>query len=602
MVMQAGSTTMADYSMFLALGMPKQGQTLEEVRDLALGEMAKLRAGDFSDELISSTINNLKLEQMESLENNASRAQKFVQAFINGIEWKDAAKDLERYSQVTKQDVVDFANKYLLDNNYVIVYKRQGIDTNEKKIEAPAITPIATNRDKKSAFLTDVENSSVKPIEPVFVDFSKDMSETTLCEGVNLLYKKNDINGIGRLSFVFNKGTEDDPALNYAIDYISYLGTPEMSAEQIATKLYDLACNFSMGASPNSTTIHIEGLNENLGEATKLVESLISGAVADENILANMKADALKNRTDGKLRQQSCFAALNRYISYGSEFIKKTTLSNQALAALTSEELLAKARDLVGKGHEILYYGPSSEAEIKATLNESHKVGEKPEALPEHFAPYLTTPESKVILVNYDSKQLNYTQKSNRGETFDASQAANIELYNNYFGSGMNSIVFQEMREARALAYSANARLSTPQYKEGNYVFSAYIGTQNDKLQKAVEGFDEIINDMPVSENAFNIAKENLLTELRTKRTTGMSVLDTYRECRRLGISEPLDKEIFTKVQELTLDDVVATQQKWVKDRTYNYAILGKIADLDLNFLKTLGPVQTLSLEEIFGY
>jgi hypothetical protein len=39
-----------------------------------------------------------------------------------------------------------------------------------------------------------------------------------------------------------------------------------------------------------------------------------------------------------------------------------------------------------------------------------------------------------------------------------------------------------------------------------------------------------------------------------------------------------------------------------VKDRTYVYGVLGDIKDLDTKYLKTLGPVQVLSLEEIFGY
>ena len=97
----------------MAMGMPKQGQTLDEVKDLALEEIAKLRAGEFDEELITSTINNIRLQKMRQLENNRARANMFVDAFIAGIDWKDAALDIERYSKVTKQDVVDFANEYL---------------------------------------------------------------------------------------------------------------------------------------------------------------------------------------------------------------------------------------------------------------------------------------------------------------------------------------------------------------------------------------------------------------------------------------------------------------------------------------------------------
>jgi len=602
MFLQAGAENMADYGIFLALGQPKEGQTLEEVRDLALGEIAKLRNGEFSQELIDATINNLRLEEMRSLESNRARAQKFVDAFISRIDWKDAANEIERYKGITKDDVVAFAKEYLQDNNYVIVYKRQGIDESEKKIEAPAITPIATNRDKKSAFLQEVENSSVKPIEPVFVDFSKDMSKFDLCKGVDVLYKKNETNGIGTLRFIYNRGTEDDPALNFAFDYVSYLGTPELSAEDIAAKMYDLACDFRIAADAHSSTISISGLSENLPEAVSLVENLLYNATPDEDILANYKQDIFKSRIDSKTSQRSCYSALQRYLFFGADFVKKTVLSNGQIDSLSSEQLLSAIRDLLGKGHEILYYGPESESKIKADLKTCHKVGENPEVLEEKFTPYVTTPENKVTLVNYDSKQFNYLQHSNRGEKFDKSQSAYIDMFNEYFGGGMNSIVFQEMREARALAYSAGAYLSEPSNLDNDYIFYASIGSQNDKLQKAVEGFDEIINNIPVSENAFKVAKEGLLSKMRTDRTNGMKVLNAYRSCRRLGLDEPLAKEKFSKIENMTMDDVIATQQKWVKDRTYIYAILGSVEDLDIEFLNTLGPVEQISLEDIFGY
>jgi len=602
MFLQAGANNMADYGVFLALGQPKEGQTLDELRDLALAEVAKLRSGDFSEELITSTINNLRLQQMHDLESNRSRANKFVSAFINGIDWKDAANELDRYKNVTKEDVVKFANEYLGENNYVVVYKRQGIDTTEAKIEAPAITPIATNRDKKSAFLQEVENSQVKPINPVYVDFNKDMSKFDLCSGVDVLYKKNETNGIGTLQFIYNRGSEEDPALDYAFDYIPYLGTESLSAEQLATKLYDLACDFRLSSGAHTSTIMVSGLSENLNEAVKLVEDLLYNAVPNEDILAALKADIFKSRADSKTSQRACYSALQNYIYYGPDWVKNTVLNNAAVDSLSSEDLLAAVRDLIGKGHEILYYGPDSESKVKADLKASHKVGENPEVMEEKFTPYVTTPENKVTLANYDSKQFYYLQHSNRGEKFDRNSHPYTELYNEYFGGGMNSIVFQEMREARALAYSAYADLAEPATMENDYIFDAFIGSQNDKLKKAVEGFDEIINELPVSDNAFNVAKEALLSRLRTERTTGMKVLQTYRYCRRMGLDAPLTKETFEKVQNLTLDDVIATQQKWIKDRTYVYAILGSVNDLDTEFLSTLGPVEQVSLEDIFGY
>ena len=602
MQLMAGCFTQPDYSMFLAMGLPKQGQTLEQVRDLALEEIAKLASGDFDQELISSTINNIKLRKMRQLENNRSRANLFVDAFIAEIPWKDACKDIERYEAVTKEDIVAFAKEYLRDNNYVIVYKRQGEDKTIEKISAPAITPIETNRDKSSDFLLAIKNSEVKPIEPAFIDFDKDLSVEEYTPGIELLYKKNELNDIVTLRFVFNRGLIQDPALEIAGSYIDYLGTPEMSAAEISSRMYALACSFGISSSDNTSSISITGLSENIPQAIEIVEDLILNAQGDEDVLDALKLDLLKARIDSKKNQDACFSALRNYVEYGPDYVKSTTLPNETLRSISSEELLGKLRDLFSKGHRVLYYGPQSVADVKKMLAASHTTAPNPEPLEEQFPAELRTPAPKVLLAPYTANNFYYYQFSNRGENFDAAQTAGINMFNEYFGAGMNGIVFQEMREARGLAYSAAAYLREPVWKGGDYYFYAYIASQNDKLQKAVEGFDAIINDMPESEQAFEIAKQGLLSRLRTQRTRGMGVLNYYLQCRRLGLTEPRDKALFEAVSTLSLDDVKAIQETWIKGRTYTYGILGDPKDLDVKFLRTLGSVTPVSLEEIFGY
>jgi len=598
----AGNQTQPEYSTFIAMGAPKQGQTLEELRDLLLGEVAKLRAGDFDEKLIAATINNIKLSKMRQLERNGARAQQFIEAFISGIDWADACHDIDRYSEVTKEDIVAWANEFICDNNYAIVYKRMGVDNTAQKISAPKITPIATNRDKQSDFLAEIKNTVVKPIEPVFVDFNKDMSKFQLADGVDVLYKKNEINDIAGLNICFNKGALDDPALTYARDYIDYLGTADMSAEEIATKMYELACSYDVRVDENRTYISVNGLQENLSEALKLVENVLFNAQPDEDILDAMKFDYIKSRANMKLNQRACFQALQYYVTYGPEYIKKVTLTNAQLSALTSEELLSKIPALYNCEHEILYYGPASESEVKDMLSANHIVNSDLQPLELVFPAIRETEGNSVVMAQYDAKQIYYTQYSNRGESYDPSSEAALNLYNEYFGSGMNSIVFQEMREARGLAYSANARLIKPDNKDGQYYFNAFIATQNDKTQTAVEAFADIINNMPESEAAFEIAKESLISRMRTQRVVGSAVLNAYVNCRTLGIPEPLDKQVFAALQDMTLEDVVATQQKWIKGREYTYEILGDIQDLDMNYIKTLGPIKVVSLSDIFGY
>ncbi len=591
----------ADYGYMQLAGRPKQGQSLEEVRDLLLGEVAKLRAGEFDEALIAAAVNNYKLEAMQYLDSNDGRADMYVQSFINRTEWKDEVEVFDRLSKITKEDVVRFANEKLGEQNYAIIYKRQGKDPNEQKIAKPEITPIVTNRDAQSDFFKAVAASEVKPIEPRFVDFEKDMDRFEAQSGIEVLYKQNTTTDYFSLEYMFDLGTIVDPALGLAFDYTEYLGTLAKSAEQIQSELYGLACGFNLRASTSRCRITISGLGENMNKAMDIVEDLVANAVADEAILANVKQDMLKSRANAKLNQSSNFSALQSYVIYGEEGMN-ARLSNEELMALTSEELLAKVRDLLTKQHTVVYYGPATKDELLASLNEHHNVPEELQPLEIKRLANVPTPENKVFIAEYDANQIYYIQYSNRGEKFDVANDANLDLYNEYFGGGMSSIVFQEMREARGLAYSARAYMSTPTYADGTYSFTAYIATQNDKMKQAIEAFDEIINTMPESEAAFNVAKESYINQVRTLRYTKASVLYAFINARDMGLDYDRARDVFEKVQTMTLDDVKAVQQQWVKDRNYYYLILGDSKNLDLNYLRTLGPITFLSQEQIFGY
>jgi predicted Zn-dependent peptidase len=176
------------------------------------------------------------------------------------------------------------------------------------------------------------------------------------------------------------------------------------------------------------------------------------------------------------------------------------------------------------------------------------------------------------------------------------------QLYNSYFGGGMNSIVFQEMREARGLAYSANARYQSPSKPDKSYYLTTFIATQNDKMSDAVAAFKEILNNMPVSEKAFTLAKNDIITGIRTSRILRSGILWDYLHAEEFGYTYDARKDIFDKVQTMTLDDVKKFQETYVKDKPFTYCILGDTKDLDMPTLEKLGKITILSQQEIFGY
>ena len=601
-VLKAGSyvNTLADYSFLYLEGTPKEGQTLDEVKDLLLEQLELLKKGEFEEDLLQAVINNFKLERYYQQEYTEYTANTLLNSFVNNIPWKDEVGKIDFQSKLTKQDIVDFCNQHF-KNNYAIVYKREG-KPDDKKIEKPTITPVSSNRDEESAFLTEIKARTVKPIEPVFVDYEKDMSKLSVKSNIPLLYKKNDINPLFSLNYVFEMGNNNDKVLGTAFKYLDYLGTSTHTAEEIKSEFYKMACSFGVFASNDRVYVYINGLSDNFEKAMDLLEERLADAQADMEIYNTLVDDILKERTDAKLNQQVNFSRLKSYAIYGALSPVTNILSKKELQEMNPEELVNRTKNLKNYEHKIMYYGPLSEKKITELINDKHLAADKLLSVPEakNFVEQDVT-ENTILMAEYDAKQI-YMAMVYKAGSFDKNIEPIRNLYNEYFGGGMSSIVFQEMREARGLAYSARANYTRPQKPQYAYYINSFIATQNDKMMEAIGAFLEILNDMPESQKAFDIAKENMITNMRTERILRENILWYYLDDIEFGYTTDSRKDIYDNIQNMTLADVKTFQEKYVKGKPYTYCILGDSKNLNLNTLGKIGKIRKLTQEEIFGY
>ena len=594
--------TMVDYSMLQLSGRNKKGQSLDEVKDLLLQQVEILKKGDFPDWMLEAAINNQKLSMMNMLESGRGRASMMYMAYLNRTNWADVVSSISRLEKITKDQIVKFANEKL-GNNYVVVYKRQGKPEDVAKVSKPAITPVHINRDVESDFLKKIKSTSVKPIEPVFIDYKKDITKFNLNKEVEVLYNKNKDNGTFRMVYHFPFGRLSDPALAHAADYIQLLGTSKLTADQVSQEFYKLACTFNVSVSDEEIQINLYGLSENAEKAMSLMESLLNDSKPDAEALKSYVANQLKARNDSKKNQSTVFRGLVSYATYGAENPFNYILSEEQLKALTPEVLTQKVKALSAYPHTVLYYGTANQSDLKKMLTTYHKLPKKFNATPlnRKFVE-LDTPKDRVVFGHYEAKQ-SYLQTISKSVPYSFELYPIVSVYNDYFGGGMNAIVFQELREKRGLAYTARARFNTPSKPDRVFVNTSYIATQNDKIVDAFNAFNELFNDMPEVELGFNLSKESAISDIRTNRTEKMNLLWSYVNAKEMGWDTDIRKVMFEKIPTFTLSDVKKFQQQYVKDKPKTYVILGKEADMDFGKLEQLyGPVTKLTLEEIFGY
>ncbi|MFT3979577.1 MAG: insulinase family protein [Ferruginibacter sp.] len=596
----AQAFTLIDYGVLYMSGSATQGQSLEDVKSLMLGEIDNLKKGNFDDGLISSIINNLKKNTILSTESYGSRAGMLYSAFTSEEDWRDQVAYVDRLSKLTKADIVAFANKYL-QNNYVVIYKRKGEDKNIVKVEKPTITPVETNSTKQSPFVKMVNDMPATAIKPVWIDYNKDLQKSYIGPA-RLLYVQNKDNSIFRLRYRYDYGTWNDKKMTIAAQYLSFLGTDKKSTEDITKEFYKIACSFNISTGSEYTTVMIEGLQENFTKAVALFEDLLANCKADEAALTALKARLAKSRTDAKANKGAIMNGLSSYARFGAKNPFNTVLSNDELQGITSAELVDRLHNLNKYTHQVLYYGPQPQAAFTASLKTVHHIPASFTAAPAKavFLPIQQT-ANKVLFADYNMVQAE-TRWIRNGQQFDANETPVVDVFNNYFGGGMGALVFQTIRESKALAYSTFAFYVTPEKKEDPFYTLAYVGSQADKFNDATVAMNELLNNLPEIQSNLDFAKSSVKKDIETQRITQDGIIFNFLDAEQKGLTQDIRIKKYAAVDKITYNDLKAFHSKNLANKPYSYAIVASEAKLKKEDLEKLGEFKKLSLEEIFGY
>lgn len=604
-VLDAGAFSFesTDYSQFGMSANAKQGQTLEEARDLLLAELGKVRNGQFEDWLIEAVVNDKRQQQTRFWnENNSMRASALTSAFILRKDWADVVGYLDRMGKITKEQVMAFAKERFGDN-YVCVFKRTGEDKNTFKVTKPAITAIPINRDAQSDWFKEWDAVPMTDIAPQFVDYDKSIQRGTLKSGVPVAHIPNTSNDLFTLVMVQDLGEHHDPKLKLAVEYLPYLGTRKYTASQLQQEFFKLGLEFSVQSGTDRNTISLTGLEKNMAQGLALLEHLLADAQPNKEAWAELVKDIAKQRANNKKNKGIIMnSALLSYARYGERSPFRSILSQAELEAVDPIELVDRIHALTAYEHRIFYYGEAPLTKMLPVLEAEHRVAGPLKKYPQD-APYteLQTKENRVLFVDYDMVQTEMMLVSHAG-AFDAGKLPYGTLFNEYFGSGLSSIVFQEIREAKALAYSANAQFTRPGRKEDAHYVRAYIGTQNDKLGDAVTAMLELMNNMPADERMFNGSKDAALKNLASQRATKEAVYWSWENAQRLGLKDDPNKALYEAMKSADLSGMGAFFKENIAGRNYTYLVIGKADKMDMAALERLGPVTKLGLEEIFGY
>ncbi|GFR80724.1 peptidase M16 [Elysia marginata] len=590
-----------DYGYIQLYVRPKAGQTLEEAKQLLLDQIEILKKGAFEDWLPQAVINSYKLSTIRNFEDASSLASAYYNAFVHFQSWEDRLALIDKGSKLSKDDIVAYANRFFGDN-YVEGHKLQGKATGLVKIDKPTISPIKLNRGEQSGFLKEVSEIETLDIQPVFLNFKEAIHREKASNGMDIAYIKNKRNDLSTLEIITEVGSDHIRELPLAEKYFQLLGTDKYSAEDIQKEFYKIGIDYSMGSSGKRSYISLSGLDENLEKGLKLLNHLLSNPVIDKEAYDKLIQNISQKRNLWLSNKSAIlFYGLKNYSLHGENSKLRDIATLKQLREKNPQDLVDLVTGLREYPQRAFYYGkdPQNATEI---VGKSYQHTDTLKPQPERKEYPYSKQDKRIYFSQYDMVQAQFLLLS-LGDELDIDKMAYAWVFNNYFGKGLSSIIFQEMRESKSLAYSAQSSYEMASEPKERDIISAYVGTQADKLPEAIRSIEELMTGrFPKNMEQFNFSKQQVLKYIATQRITKSGVFWNYQSMKDMGIDYDIREQVYKKVQEMTFDDLKQFYQNEIANKKYTILIIGDKKDINMSAIKDYGNVKTLDAHYLFNF
>ncbi len=575
-------------------GQPRDGQTLEEVEQLLLDQIRMLREGSFSDQDIQDIALNDRVRQERWQEYNAARVSLMSRAFLHGETWEHARTRGDRMAAVTREQVMDVASRYFGDDRVVVV-RREG-QPDIPAYEAPPITELELNTESHSALFDELLALQARPIELQELIAGEDFEVAQTAAG-RLYRTPNPYNGQFELRLRVYTGEGHVPAQCVAMDLWEKAGVGDMDLEAFERELYRQGASLYTSCRRWQTDVVLSGPGESLEALWPLVVQRLREPVLAQDDLDKHVADTIASRRDDLTSKKTLNRVLQEFAKRGEASKYRHKLTDERLRQLTLDEIVAVPSALLDHRRVTFYVGPHGAEEVQQLTAPGDQLYIPTPARP--GLTYTRPDATRILFLDYDSVQSDVSVFA-AGEIYDSAHLADYRLLSEYLG-GNAGLVFQEIREARGMAYSAWGRYSTGSVAGDETLVQGSLSTQADKTADATALLLEMVRDVPLDEDRWSRCRDSLEEKLRTERTTFRAVGLTAEVWHRKGLEADPRRAVFEAVgalQPAGLDAFTAP----FEEQGLTLAILGDPDRIDMEALEEIAPVTRVSLEELVSY
>ncbi len=578
-------------------------QTYGGAEKLVWKEINRVKEGDFSDEIFNSLKQEQRRQYASNLENIDSRARIMMSLYSQGKSWEDYLQEVSGIDALTKEDVVRVARKYFSEN-YLCVTKTTGKYPKDN-LTKPDFSPIVPkNSEASSEYAKQLEQLPVQEVKPRFIDFQKDVETVSLTPLATLYATANPVTDIFTLNLVYQVGTLEQPKLMHLANYLQFLGTDSLSFHEFRTRLQVLGSTISFDATDKQFFMRITGFDKHFKETVQLAGDFIRHVKADDKQIRQVINDAKVTEKAFFESSDNIANALLEKVKYGEQSRFLTKLSLSEVKKLKGKELLDAFVQVRQTECDLLYCGTLPVAQVREEIEAFLPLKEITVAV---NAPYHRDAKKydkpTVYFMDMPTASQSIVYGYAKGEvTDDAWSRHAARLFSVYFGGDMSSLMFQEIREFRSLAYRVSGRYILPPHnlegKAGEFV--TMLSTQSDKTLDALGIMNSLIHEMPEKEERISTVKQSIVNQVNNDFPSFREVTEKVAGFRRNGFDNDPSEALLSGISDMDMKDIIRFYRHNVRLKPVVYVIVGNSRRIDMKQLETYGNVIRLRKKDIY--
>lgn len=589
-----------DYGASFFMFIPKiVGQPLKKAEKLINAEIEKIQNGNFDAAILEATKTDLIKNFQRGWEQNEQRALTIGTAFYTETDWSKVLNYENEVRAISKEDIIRVAKKYLGENRLVL-YSKMG-KPKKDKLSKPEFEPVIPKEEKHSAYYEKWKQIPEDQAIPVSVDFNKDIRVSSIGKNITLKQAVNPFNSIFSLKIRFGTGKYYSPALKFAPRYLEYASSENYTAAQFKNELFKLGCSASFMVVEHRFIVYVEGLDENLEKACAIVvKHLTSLKTEDER----MKKIAQDLNTELKMSKRSpgfWSGVLSNYVLFGKQSAYLREISLAEFKKMKAAEITAAIQDAMNYEIIVTYVGNLKSESIKNALgDEVWNVADRKANRERVYLERSVPKENTIFLFNQPKALQSQIYFYIEGVPYTNDQLADMLAFNKYFGGDMSSLVFQEIREFRSLAYGTYAQFTAPSKQGEKSFFTGYIGCQGDKTNDAVEAMTDLILNMPQKPERWSSVQSSLIQSAQSERPGFRGIIEIIEYWQMREYKTDPKTDLIAAYEKMNFDVITQFWSNYIKAHPITITIVGNTSKFDMKRLEKFGKVITVKEKEMY--